>query len=313
MNLLERRLQVEHIALAYRRLGFESYYERMQSCSSFVTWKEKIPLFVDADGDPDEGYPEFRLTSANFCRVRHCPICQWRRVVRWKARFRQFSKLAESKVERPRWVFLTLTVRNCPWEELKETVGWMNRAFYSRSFARSSLFGRSFWGWIRSLEITRGNEPKSFHPHFHCLLLTDEDYFSDSARYYSQQELVDMWAAALGVDYQPIVDVQAVDKCELGDTVPEVFKYQVKPDELWKFSDEELKWLTLGLHGVHGVNRGGLLRNCEVDEDDLIGRSVEPAIETGVKLVQEWDFGRRDYDYKLVTSRGVRKVEVVVE
>ena len=70
-----------------------------------------------------------RLRSAQFCRVRHCPVCQWRRTLMWQARF--YQALPKIVVDYPssRWLFLTLTVRNCEIGELGTVLTAMNAAF----------------------------------------------------------------------------------------------------------------------------------------------------------------------------------------
>ncbi|WP_172949559.1 protein rep, partial [Escherichia coli] len=63
------------------------------------------------------------------CRVRHCPVCQWRRSLMWQARF--YQSLPKIVADSPdgRWMFLTLPVRNCAIEDLGETLTAMNAAF----------------------------------------------------------------------------------------------------------------------------------------------------------------------------------------
>ncbi|MBE3060530.1 protein rep, partial [Klebsiella pneumoniae] len=65
-----------------------------------------------------------------------------------------------------RWMFLTLTVRNCAIEELGETLSRMNTAF-QRLKDRTEF--RPVQGWIRTTEVTRGSDG-SAHPHFHTLM-----------------------------------------------------------------------------------------------------------------------------------------------
>ena len=37
----------------------------------------------------ETGETRLRLREAHFCRIRHCPVCQWRRSLMWQARFYQ--------------------------------------------------------------------------------------------------------------------------------------------------------------------------------------------------------------------------------
>ncbi|MBK2757384.1 Replication protein, partial [Klebsiella pneumoniae] len=77
----------------------------------------------------ETGETRLRLRSAQFCRVRHCPVCQWRRTLMWQARFYQSLPKIVDEYPNARWMFLTLTVRNCEISELGDTLNLMNAAF----------------------------------------------------------------------------------------------------------------------------------------------------------------------------------------
>ncbi|MFO5558388.1 protein rep, partial [Klebsiella pneumoniae] len=64
-----------------------------------------------------------------FCRVLHCPVCEWRRALMWQARFYQSLPRIVADYPDARWMFLTLTVRNCAIGELGETLNRINMAF----------------------------------------------------------------------------------------------------------------------------------------------------------------------------------------
>lgn len=102
-----------------------------------------------------------------------------------------------------RYALLTLTVRNCPVLEVRETIQEMNAAW-------QRLTQRKSWpavGFIRSLEITRSRDGKA-HPHFHVLLTLEPSYFG--RKYLSTAKWAEMWREALRVDYTPICDVRMV-------------------------------------------------------------------------------------------------------
>ena len=58
---------------------FERYAARMAECSGVLR-------FGWADL-PETGETRLRLREAHFCRVRHCPVCQWRRSLMWQPVF----------------------------------------------------------------------------------------------------------------------------------------------------------------------------------------------------------------------------------
>lgn len=152
----------------------------------------------------ETGETRLRLKGARFCRVRHCPICQWRRALMWVSRF--YHAFPRIYADHPEWryIMLTLTVRNCSILELRRTVTEMNRAW-------DRLTKRKIWpavGYVRSLEITRGKDG-SAHPHFHCLLAVSPSYFT-GRKYLSTAKWAALWGEALRVDYTPICEVHAV-------------------------------------------------------------------------------------------------------
>ncbi|WP_447404298.1 protein rep (plasmid) [Escherichia coli] len=108
------------------------------------------------------GETRLRLRSAQFCRVRHCPVCQWRRTSCGKPVF--IRLLTENRCGLPVFpmVVSTLTVRNCEIGELGTVLTAMNAAF-KRMEKRKEL--SPVQGWIRATEVTRGDG--SAHPHFH--------------------------------------------------------------------------------------------------------------------------------------------------
>src|SRR5690554_6864936 len=74
---------------------------------------------------------------AYYCKHRQCPICEWRRSQRTCAEMHQLfdhkPDLADGK-----WIYLTLTVRNCSTQNLRETLDRMTKAF-------QRLTRRNFW------------------------------------------------------------------------------------------------------------------------------------------------------------------------
>lgn len=74
------RSEADQVRDLYQEGGNVRYGERIEACAKWLAF---------ALVATDEGEREFRLQSAHFCRVRHCPVCQWRRSLMWKARFRK--------------------------------------------------------------------------------------------------------------------------------------------------------------------------------------------------------------------------------
>lgn len=152
-----------------------------------------------------------KLKSAEFCRGRVCPICSWRRSCRIADQVKKVAHRAKEKAK-GRWIFLTLTMRNVPFEDLHKAIGHMLTSF-SKRLVRYVNFKKAVHGYLRSLEVTRNLDKFSpsyntFHPHLHVLLYVKSSYFY---RYYiKQDEWTEMWKKALQIDYRPNVDVRIV-------------------------------------------------------------------------------------------------------
>ena len=76
------RAQAGDVQAIYAQVeDFERYAQRIDQCSGILSY--------GWHPDPETGEVLLRLREAHFCRVRHCPVCQWRRSLMWQARFYQ--------------------------------------------------------------------------------------------------------------------------------------------------------------------------------------------------------------------------------
>ncbi len=285
----KHRHSADLVADLYRgNIAFDTYAQRMDSCAQILDFK-LVP-------DLDLGELQLKLSAAHFCRVPQCPVCQSRRSLMWKARALRALPLVVKDYPKHRWLFLTLTQKNCSVKELRETVLEMNK-----SFARlTKLKQWSAEGWIKSLEVTRGQDG-SAHPHFHCLLMVPSVYFT--CNYISYQEWCDLWQRAARLDYKPQVHVRAVAK-DRDPTIliPEILKYSVKESDLYK-SKKFLLGITEQLYKIRRISVGGVLRSymkkLEEEPEDLIGKDEENENEVDEgHLYFEWKFREKKYRLK---------------
>ncbi|HCN8624122.1 TPA: protein rep [Escherichia coli] len=274
---------------------FERYAQRMASCSGLLRFGWSTLM--------ETGETRLRLRSAQFCRVRHCPVCQWRRTLMWQARFYQALPKIVVQFPSSRWLFLTLTVRNCAISELGETLTAMNAAF-KRMEKRKEL--SPLQGWIRATEVTRGKDG-SAHPHFHCLLMVPPSWFTRD--YVKQARWVELWRDCLRVNYEPNVDIRTV-KTKTGEAVAnvaeqlqsavaETLKYSVKPEDMANDPDWFLE-LTRQLHKRRFISTGGALKNVlqldrETNEDLVIADEMGDGTDDGKRTAFVWDSGKRRY------------------
>lgn len=164
-------------------------------------------LGFDLELDGDQG-PVAHLRAMGACNRRLCPFCEWRRSKAWRRRFFQGLPQFHEDFPTHKPVFLTLTVRNCPVTELRETIAHMHASW--KRMTLCAFFPTKFW--FRRTEITQqgGEIPGSvgvhMHPHIHALLFVPAGYFSHG--YVRQTEWQRQWQMAARLDYTPVVDVR---------------------------------------------------------------------------------------------------------
>lgn len=284
----KHRKSTDKVASYYRGDGdFNKYAIRMDFCSQLLDFKLV----------PEEREYKLKLNTARFCRVRNCPVCQWRRSLMWKAKAYKILPQIVDAYPKHRWLFLTLTVRNCQITELRDTLQSMNKS-WQRMTQRKKF---PVIGWIRSTEVTRGKDG-SAHPHFHCLLLVKPSYFGKS--YIKQKEWVELWRSCLRVDYDPVLDIRPVKQGnQLMELVPEILKYCVKESDL-VVDQEWFLELTRQMHKMRTVATGGVLKEylkiLEEEPEDLIGKDdtkTEDEVDEG-HLYFDWRYEEKKYKLK---------------
>jgi plasmid rolling circle replication initiator protein Rep len=245
---LEQQYALEHhrdkakeVADLFLKSGLGYYNDRVRECAFYL--------------DP---------STPAYCRVRHCPICQWRRSQRVLSR--AIDRLPDVIQVHPkhRWGFLTLTVKNCPVESLRATWGHLTDSF-------GRLTGRQEWrrvkGWIKSVEVKKRFDGTA-HPHIHCLLLASSSFASK--HYMSRSAWSELWGECLKVEYKPVVHFSLLDKCDdqnilLGRLLG-CLKYQTKESDIVNDFD----WfseMVKQVHGMHALSFGGLIKSAMSDND----------------------------------------------
>jgi len=274
---------------------FERLAARMGDCAGVL----RFGLVVA----PETGEMALRLREAHFCRVRHCPVCQWRRSLMWQARFYQALPAITVAHPKARWVFLTLTVRNCPITELGAVLTDTNTA-WQRLIKRNEF--KPVLGWVRTTEVTRGQDGTA-HPHFHALLMVSPSYFGGKS-YVTQLRWTELWAECLRVDYIPLVDVRAVrpkarttEKTQIDAmgqglqcAIAETLKYSVKPEDMTGDPYWFLE-MTRQVHKRRFVATGGVLKDVlkideETDADMVMADGSADSEDDGSRLAFSWPF-----------------------
>lgn len=286
------------MAESYKRIGSQKYY-RVLDCSTFL----EFTYFLNTG--------EKRLNNANFCKVRLCPMCSWRRSLKI---FGQVSKVMDYVEENYnyRYIFLTLTVKNCYGEDLRLTLDHMTKSF--NKLSERKAFKQSVKGYFRSLEVTYNKDENTYHPHFHLILAVNDSYFTDTRYYLSQEKWTELWKSSLKVDYIPIVDVRKLKK-NRGKEVAEVAKYTVKSEDFIiretdgqinkKLTDEVVKTLDFSLHRKRLTSFGFIFKEVhrklnldDAEDGDLINTDNDENLRsdlTSVILRYQWNIGIKNY------------------
>lgn len=288
---------------SYLRLGLINKAFRVNECGTYLEYKRYL-----SDNS-------LKLHSANFCKVRLCPMCAWRRS---KKIYAQVSKVMDqvTKDKNYSFLFLTLTVKNVEGEELSSTI---DKLFYAyNKLTKKVKFKKSVKGWFRALEVTHNLEVGSenfdtYHPHFHVILMINKSYFKKSDLYIKQDEWTNYWKGCLEVDYIPIVHVTKIKtktNKDISKCVSEVATYTAKDKdyiipESEDLTDSAVSILDFSLANRRLVAFGGELRKVhkslkldDLENGDLINSNEDYHIREDLKYVLEiyfWSIGYNQY------------------
>lgn len=226
---------------------------------------------------------ERKLAGANFCKFRLCPMCAWRRSLKM---FGQVSAITDRILtdKKVRFLFLTLTVKNCKGENLRSTIKEMNEGFRrivknSGHYKASKKLRENLCGYLKAIEVTYNQKRDDFHPHIHAILEVKPEYFS-RGNYLTQKEFQVMWRKLMKMDYDPQVDIRTI-KNTTAKAVAEVSKYPVKLKSLLSVKNKSqaakaIKELKDGIASLRFVEFGGdfktykkMLELDDIEDGDL--------------------------------------------
>lgn len=233
---------------------------------------------------------DLHLIEAHFChQMKACPICQWRRSLMLKAKF--YSNIEKVIADHPtvRFIFLTLTVKNCEIKELRKTIQWMNKSFINMT--KRKFFQRDIKGFIRNVEVTRNSDNETAHPHMHIILAVSPTYFK-SGHYITKDSWAQFWKESLNVDYTPVCDVRICTDQNKNKAIKELLKYPVKEADI----DTTSKWFydyVQQTRHLRFISTGGILKDVikdgKVTDDELIHTDQEQEDHDQIKILDfEW-------------------------
>jgi len=269
-------------------------YEACSCCGTFLTFA------VDPDGTR-------RLQSMISCKDRLCALCTWRRSLKTYGNVKAITDYIAAHPEtegKCAYLLLTLTVRNCPRDELQHTV---NECFAGlKRMINQRPFKAAAHGFFRAFEITHNVAQDTFHPHFHMIIAVRPSYFKGK-KYIRQDEFARLWRMSCRLDYNPVCDVRRVR--DLSGAAAEISKYTVKDSDMidvddWDLTAETVAAVHDALKGRRLIAYGGRFKqlhrqlNLDDDEDgDLIhvGDDALPASPEAWEVTYMWHSGYRQY------------------
>lgn len=284
-----KKMANELLSAAYEAIDHRKA-ERLRECASVLVFN------VDPDGNK-------HLHSMTSCRVRLCPLCQWRRSLRV---YQDMLKVVDylGKNGKYKYILLTLTVANCSGDKLSETLDTMMHGI-NLLFQRSDV-KKAVKGWYRGIEITRNHKDGTYHPHVHILLCVNQSY-ATSRYYISQIRWRTLWKDCCNLAYDPQCDVRFL-KGDLRKGFAEVAKYAAKetdyiiPDD-FDLTVDTVSDLDSALHKRRLISYGGIIaearRALKLENEetaDLIHVDDEAVSSDVVRqVVYFWSSGFSDY------------------
>lgn len=296
----ERKLKNIELAGRLEKLGYRSF-ERVYQCA------EVLKFIEQQDGTK-------KLYQSYFCKNKLCPICNWRRSMKYAYQAELVVNEAMKHYPKGRFLFLTLTIKNVSGKDLNKTLSKMTEGF-NRLFKYKKV-DKNVLGYLRATEVTYSTEHEDYHPHLHVLLMVKPNYFSGRGdNYLTQEEWTKLWAKAMKLDYTPVVDIRTVKahkRKNLKSAIIETAKYPVKPfdvdtEDVTLFSEmvkERItEDLTNGLHRKRQIGFGKLFKEIkaelaldDVEEGNLVQTGAEEMTEsTGREIVAFWNWDRKNY------------------
>ncbi|MDA5555110.1 protein rep [Streptococcus thermophilus] len=289
-----RKILSLKLADIFKELQYKkTFVERVVSCG------DTLRFIQNQDGN-------LKLYQAYFCKNKLCPMCNWRRSMKYSYQTSRIVDEAIKQEPKGRFLFLTLTVKNVEGEALNSTISQLTKSF-DRLFRRAKV-KKNLLGYLRSVEVTHNENDNTYHPHIHVLMMVRPSYFQSKKDYITQKEWSDMWSQSLKVDYAPMIDIRTVKETGKGlrGAVLETAKYPTKPIKLDIENKQVIDDLYNGLYRKRQLGYGGLFKTIkkqlaldDAENGDLVHTSDDKEnISKGTEIVAIWNATKQNYYLK---------------
>lgn len=279
--------------------------EKVSNCGNFLEFAHAVNTLT---GEISE---KGKLHNANFCRDVLCPMCSWRKSLKQIAQLSEVLNHTEIK-GKYKFLFLTLTVPNVPYERLAEGITHILKSF--KKLMKRRKYVRIIQGYYRSLEVTVNERAKTFHHHLHVLLLVPLSYGKKDTMYIKRDDVLKDWQEVTGdksitqVDIRVVRQAEQYETCNIVSAAIEVAKYAAKvPRRLYKA--DIIYSLLQGLSGRKTYDYGGILRTIrqslnqpDIESDDVdlvhINESVPDSVMQFIVM-----YGWASSGYQIINTR----------
>lgn len=292
----QHKAAAQLLAAAYAYQGNEQKAARVLACADTLVYTQT-----------EEG--KLHLHSAAFCRVRLCPICQWRRSLKVYGQTREITNYLAQQAQAagkrpPEYLMLTLTIPNVPGSWLPQTFTHLHKSW--QRLCQLDQVKAAVRGWMRTTELTYNSDTDTWHPHIHAVLAVNSSYFTSRA-YIRRDTWLQLWQQSTRQKNITQVDIRRTYGSP-EHAAAEVAKYAAKPSDYLDPSDVDrmdrlLATLDTALAHRRFVSWGGCMADAhkalaldDAENGDLVHTGAdEDAAAAGNLSVWDWAPGVRLY------------------
>lgn len=280
----------------------EGRAQRMKECGTLLD----VVYCNDCDS--------YSVRSANLCRDRFCPVCNWRlslqRYVNMNTLFTELYMAYPDIVVS----FVTLTVKSCKVDELSTTMDRMSKAWHNLLCRRP--LKRIIKGTAKSVEVTYNEKTKEFHPHYHILIAWESP--DKRIAETNSKEFIANWLSCCLKNnlvanikaqnaksvFGEVIDFNGEQKPSMARAVAEVFKYAFKSKQLDDMPLTIFRKFAQEFSGKRLVSFTGIIAEYakvmkidteKVDADETITICNHCGSVNLDKMLYEWSFGESAY------------------
>ena len=291
----ERKDQAVRIEESYKRLGMYRKSETMHWC----LYQIEVMKFFKKD--------KIKIIDTKTCKNRLCPTCTYRKSLKAYVENKLVFDDIIKHDRTAKFSFLTLTVKNCKGENLRQTIDDLMKGF--KKIMEVQKVKNAVVGYIRGLEVSYNEKEKTFHPHLHVLLHMSKNYFNEN--YIKQKEWREIWQNAMNLDYAPQVNIKIFKKKkETSKELAEISKYIIKMSDIINLPDKELDevvfWLDTALDSRRQIGYGGtfkkirkeLVLNKKMPKEGFTEKELEELDQYGYRIIYNYHFADKRYKRK---------------